>query len=247
MSSKSGKMIAIWGSSGAGKTTLSIKLAMELSKKQLESLVILTDINAPDLKVILPFEKDLKSMGYLWTRQDVDENDIYNACTTTKSEYICLMGYTQGENAFSYSDSTKDNVFKVYEEMKSIVDYIIVDCVPNLAYNMLTAVALETADHVIRMGEAKAKSFSFFDSNLPLLIDSRYEKESHIRILGKVKSEQSIEVAKNYLGCDLQLPYIDSVEKQMMEGKLFSPLNDSSYDAGVRQIVERIQDAQKEG
>lgn len=241
MSSKNGKLVAVWGSQGVGKTSLSVKLALELAKKQLETLIILTDINAPDLKVIMNDEKELKSMGPLWTKQDVDENDIYNACVVTKSEYICLMGYMPGENAFSYSDSTKDNVFKIYEEMKSIVDYVIVDCVPNLAYNLLTMVALETADCVVRMGEAKTKSFSFFDSNLPLIVDGRFEKESHIRILGKVKSEQAVEVAENYLGCDIKLPYSESLEKQMMEGKLFSAINDKNYDTGIKKVVERIE------
>ncbi|SES65236.1 AAA family ATPase [[Clostridium] polysaccharolyticum] len=241
MSSKNGKLVAVWGSSGAGKTTFAINLALALAKKQLESLVILTDINAPDLKVLLPFEKDLKSMGYLWTRQDADKTDIYNACVVTKSEYICLMGYTKGENAFSYSDYTKDNVFRIYEEMRTMADYVIVDCVPNLAYNMLTTVALETADCVVRMGEAKKKSFSFFDSSLPLLADSRYEREKHIRLLSKVKSDMPIEIAKKYLGCDLELPYIEEAQKQMMEGMLLSGIKDPCYVAVIKEIAERIE------
>lgn len=237
---KTGKMVAVWGSSGSGKTTFSINLALELAKKQIESLVILTDINAPDLKVILPFEKDLKSMGYLWTRQDVDKTDIYNACVITKSEYICLMGYTKGENAFSYSDYTKENVFRIYEEMRTMVDYVIVDCVPNLAYNMLTTVALETADSVVRMGEAKKKSFSFFDSNLPLLADSRFEKDKHIRILAKTKNDMPVEAAEKYLGSELKLPYVSEAQKQMMEGKLLSRIKDMGYAGTVKEVVERI-------
>lgn len=238
MGNKNGKIVAVWGSGGVGKTTLSVKLALEFAKMQRESLIILTDVNAPDMKVILPFEEELKSMGQIWM-QDVDEDDIYNVCVTTKSEYICLMGYTQGENAFTYSDCTKENVYKVFEEAKSIVDYVIVDCVPNLAYNMHTAVALETADYIIRMGEATRKSFSFFDSNMQLLADGRYSKE-HIRVLGKVKSEQAVEVAKNYLGCTIELPYSESINAQFMEGKLFSPVSDAKYEEGLKRIVEQI-------
>lgn len=238
--SKSGKMIAVWGSRDSGKTMLSVKLALELAKKQMESLIVLTDINAPDLKCILPFTKDLKSMGSIWTLPEIDETAIYNACMVTPSEYICLMGYTSGENAFSYSDSTKDNVYKVYEEMKNMVDYVIVDCVPNLAYNMLTAVALETSDKVIRLGEADIKSFSFFDSNLPLLRDNRYGKENHLRVTGKVISNQANDVATNYLGCDVELPYTEELKLQMMEGKVFHAVSDVGYNAGVKKIAERI-------
>lgn len=247
MSSKNGKMIAVWGSRDAGKTTVSVKLALNLAKQQKESLVVLTDVNAPDMKCILPVSKELKSMGNVWVMPDVDEATIYNSCVVTPSEYICVMGYTPGENAFSYSDSTKENVFKVYEEMRSIVDYVIVDCVPNLAYNMLTAVALETADNVVRIGEATTKSFSFFDSNVPLIVDNRYEKENHIRVLAKTKTTQPVEIASNRIGNDIELPYSEEVALQMMEGKLFTTCSDSVYNAGIDKIVSLLEKEEMEG
>lgn len=240
MNSKNGKLIAVWGSRDSGKTTLSVKLANELAKKQMESLIVLTDVNVPNLKCILPFEKEIKSMGNVWITQDADENAIYNACMVTPSEYICLMGYAPGENAFSYSDSTKNNVFKIYEEMKTMVDYVIVDCVPNLAYNMLTAVALEVADKVIRLGEADVQSFSFFDSSLALLKDPRFEAEEHIKVLGKVRSTQPVEAAASYLGCDVELPYVEEFKQQMMEGKLFDSVSSPQYNAGVTKLLDHL-------
>ncbi|SFR77677.1 AAA family ATPase [Anaeromicropila populeti] len=240
---KSGKMVAIWGSGNVGKTTTSIKLALALAKKQKESIILLTDINAPDLKCILPGSKELKSMGEIWNMPNLDETALYEKCVVTPSESICMMGYAPGENAFSYSDSTKENVFRVYEEMRTIVDYVIIDCVSNLAYNMPTAVALEIADYVVRIGEATTKSFSFFDSNLPLLVDSRYGKENHIRVLSKVTSEQPVEVAVNYLGCDLKLPDVKEIKKQGMEGTLFDKLSGkdgTAYDAGIQKIASLV-------
>lgn len=239
-----GSMIAVWGSGDSGKTTMAVKLASMLADMKKEVIVVMSDISAPDMKVILPHEKDTRSMGEIWSMPECSVDDIYKSCVVTKSDYICLLGYQNGENVFSNPDYTKENIMNVLMMLKSMVDYVIVDCVSEFAYNVLTTVALELADHVIRLGEATPKSFSFFDANLALLMDSRYKRDQHIKILSKVKSYQAREAAISHFGgVQMVLPFIEEIEYQMLAGDLFNiEINKSNraYYSGLNKIIQMI-------
>ena len=241
-----GKLIAVWGNKSSGKSTLAAQLACQLAAKNYEVILVLTDITAPDMKVLLPHEKHTRSMGNLWSMPDCSIEAIYKACVVTDSDNICLLGYRNGENVFTNPDYTKDNIMDVFMKLKSMVDYVIVDCVAEFAYNVLTTVALEMADNVLRLGEATPKAFSFFDSNLSLLLDSRYKSEQHIKVLSKVKSFHPKELAiSHYGGVDVELPFIEAIEKKSIEGELLQLINDKSaksFNAGLNKIIGQIND-----
>ena len=78
-----GKIIAVWGSSNSGKTTTAAKLGMRLASMKKDVLIVLTDITAPDMNVLLPFEKDNCSMGDIWSSPDCNTESIYNSCMVT--------------------------------------------------------------------------------------------------------------------------------------------------------------------
>lgn len=239
---KDGKVIAVWGSPGSGKTTVSIKLARMFAKLNKDVLVVFTDIIAPDMPVLFPDKKDLLTMGNLWNNPNCNSDLILKACQATQSDRICFLGYKAGENVFSYSEYTKENVYSVYNELGSLADYVIVDCVSYFAYNMLSAVALECADKVIRLGEATLKSFSFFDSNMQLIAtDGRYKTDEHIRVLSKTKSFQARELAKSKLGTQYELPYTEELEMGMLNGSLFSKVLDKEYQSGMKPIIDRLE------
>jgi MinD-like ATPase involved in chromosome partitioning or flagellar assembly len=239
-----GKLIAVWGNNSCGKTTTAAQLASQLAEKNQEVLLVLTDITAPDMKVILPHEKNTRSMGNIWSTPDCSIDAIYKACVVTDSDNICLLGYRNSENVFTNPDYTKDNIMDVFMKLKSIVDYVIVDCASEFAYNVLTTVALEMADKVLRLGEATPKAFSFFNSNLTLLLDSRYKSGQHIKVLSKVKSFQPKELAINhYGGIDVELPYAEAIERKIMEGELLKLTSDKgtkAYNAGLIKIMDLL-------
>lgn len=236
-----GKVVAVWGNSGSGKTTTSLKLALKLADEKKNVIVIFTDIIAPDAKIINPFEKDLSSIGNLWTTPNCSKEQIYKALITTKSKYICFLGYKHGENIFSHSDYTKENILDVFMKIKTMADYVIIDCVSQFAYDTISTVALEISDTVICLGEATPKAFSFFDSNLDLLLDSRFKREEHIRVLSKIKSYQARDIMLNRIGnVNIEIPYTDEIEMQMLEGKLLDTGVSKyykNYDLAISRLV----------
>lgn len=238
---KVGKLIAVWGSEGCGKTATAVRLAAALAEQNKDVILVHTDIVAPDIPVLLPTQKEQETMGRLWNNPNCSTEQILKACVTTKLNHLCLLGYKLNENVFSYSEYTKEDVYRVYTELMTMADYIMVDCVSYFMYNMLSAVALETADKVIRMGEANLKSFSFFDSNLVLMSDRRFDMENHIRVLSKLKTYQAIELAKSKLDTQVELPYTEELEMAMLEGKMFDKLSERKYKSGINNLVKMLE------
>lgn len=240
------KMIAVWGSKGVGKTTTAVKIATKLAELKKEVILVLTDITAPDVHILLPTLKDREytSMGHLWSNIDCKIDMIYKACITIESKYIGILSFKRGDNVFSYPDYAKDNIVDLFMKLKKMADYVVVDCVDVFTYSTLTTVALEMADKVIRLGEATTKSFSFFESNLPLLQDSRYKSSQHYKVLSQVKSYQAREVATLfYGGVQSELPYVEEVELQMLQGELFKECNQKmfqDYNQGLDKILQHI-------
>lgn len=239
-----GKVIAVWGNSQVGKTTFSIKLACELAERKKNVIVICTDIVAPDIGIILPFSKNEKSMGSIWTNPETDEDMISEQCVITKTAYICLLGYKHGENVFSFVGYTKKDIVGHIRTLRGMADYIIVDCTSDFATSTLTIVALEIADNVVRLCGADLKALSFFDSNLSMLADSRFRMEEHIKVLSKCKSFYARDVAVNKYGkVEYSYDYNELLEKQMLEGNLFEKVKDKSMEsnnATVRKVINDI-------
>lgn len=240
-----GKLIAIWGSKGSGKTTAAVKVAAKLAEMKKETILILTDILAPDINVLMPARKDINSMGDLWSTPDCSIDTILKACNVTDSKYLAVLSYKSGENIFSHSEYTKENIMDIFMKLKTVADYIIVDCVEAFPWNVLTTVSLELADKVIRLGEATLKSFSFYDSNLLLLKDSRYKIDQHYKVLAKVKSNQAKDISISHFGgVQSELPFVNELEKQMLEGELFKQTDSremKQYNEGILRILNFIE------
>lgn len=240
-----GKLIAIWGSKGSGKTTTAVKVASKLAEMKKETILILTDILAPDINVLMPARKDINSMGDLWSTPDCSIDTILKTCNVTDSKYLAVLSYKSGENIFSHSEYTKENIMDIFMKLKTVADYIIVDCVEAFPWNVLTTVSLELADKVIRLGEATLKSFSFYDSNLLLLKDSRYKIDQHYKVLAKVKSNQAKDNSISHFGgVQSELPFANELEKQMLEGELFKQTDSremKQYNEGILRILNFIE------
>ena len=57
MANKQKQMLAVWGSPGAGKTVTAVKLALELSKRKKNVVLVFTDVTAPTLPAVVSEKK----------------------------------------------------------------------------------------------------------------------------------------------------------------------------------------------
>ena len=102
-----GKLIAVWGSPGSGKTTFSVKLAEALynrSRGKSAVIVVFTDIITPTIPIIFPNfrSEDVFSVGSILSKPDFFADDVVSNMVMTKDRMnLGYLGYKDSENHHS--------------------------------------------------------------------------------------------------------------------------------------------------
>lgn len=245
MSSKN-QMVAVWGGPGAGKTVTAFKLAMELAAHKKNVVILMCSFTAPAPQTLLPNTgTDGKSLGELLALPTISQDAILSRCIPIeKSPYVSLLGYKSGDNAFSHAKYAKERAIDLITLLHHVADYIIIDCESAFFFDVLSAVALENADAVLRLCACDLKSLSYFTSALPLIADGRYASARHIKALSIVKPGQdSGEYSNVYGGVSYSLPYLPELEEQFYAGRLADELctkRAKAYNIAIRDIARDI-------
>lgn len=231
-------IISVWGSGGSGKSTFATKLGATLDSINKNTLVVYSENLSVDIASIYPYEKNFISMGDLW-QVDMSNDDLYKIMNTAKGKNnLAYLSFAPGENIYSYPQYTKYNVVKVIMQLSDMFEYVIFDCSSDLSSNMISMTALELSDVVFRLCGSTLKSSCFFDSNLQLLSDSRFNAGSHINILSSTREYEPLSVFRSKYLNAYELPFDDSVYQQCLEGEAFE-LNKSKYQNTVNIIINR--------
>ena len=105
-----GKLIAVCGSAGSGKTTFSVKFAETLyhrSHGKHSVIALFCDIVTPSIPVIFPNrrEEDLFSVGSVLSKTDFYADDVVSHMMMTKDRMnLGYLGYLSGENKNSFPE-----------------------------------------------------------------------------------------------------------------------------------------------
>ena len=151
MANKQKQMLAVWGSPGGGKTVTAVKLALELSKRKKNVVLVFTDVTAPTLPAVVS-EKKLPdvSVGELLAAPGMTQEQVLKTCVPCeKNPYISFLGYKAGENVFTHAEYSKEKAVDMLVLLRHIADYVIVDCTSLLTGNVLATTALEVASRPI--------------------------------------------------------------------------------------------------
>ncbi len=241
------RFVAIWGSGGSGKTLLTVKFAKELAAQKKNVLIIHCDDETPVLPLVLPVSENIKSLGNLLAMSNSTQVAVLQHCTVFGSSgYISLLGYKLGENAISYREySSKDvkNLFNMCRQIPT-VDYILVDCSHHTIDNVLTIVALETADAVIKVSNSNIKSTVYIESQKKLLREERFHYCNQINVLNNVLPSQDTYPFREALGgAPYVLSHCSSLEEQYHERKLLDSLYGKAgkkFESVIKQLVKEV-------
>lgn len=231
-------IISVWGSNASGKTTFATKLGVTLDSVKKKTLIIYTENLSVDIASIYPYEKNFISMGDLW-QTDLGEDDIYKLMHTVNgTDNLAYLSYAPKENIFSYPVYAKYNVVKVIMQLSDMFDFLIFDCSSDISSNVISMTALEMSDTVFRMCSGTFKSNCFFDSNLPLLSDSRFNVDSHINILSSARDYEALSLYKAKYSISYDLAFDELIHKQFIEGEL-NKINKSKYQSTLNNIINK--------
>lgn len=88
------------------------------------------------------------------------------------------------------------------------------------------------------------KASEYFTSHLPLLADSRFKTDEHIKILSNIKPGQEENVFRSVYGnIAYVLPYITGLEQQYFSASLIDGLSGKDakkYEPVIKKIVKEV-------
>lgn len=240
------QVIAVWGSPGSGKTTLSVKMAKELSSKKKNVILIHDDIFCPTIPIVLPSlakENSDKSLGKILAAPNIDQGIILdNSITIKGNNHMALIGHQKGENSLTYPEYVRERTVDLFLLLRHMADYIIIDCSSVITESLLTITALEFADKVIRLTTADFKGLSYFKSILPLLMDNKFKIDKHLKIVSNIKDFQAEDTINDITrGSGVYIPHTIELERQYMEGSLLDNLYDKTsvdYKKTIKDIIK---------
>ena len=223
-----GTVVAVWGSPSSGKTTISVKLAHYLASRKRNVILLLCDMVSPPLPCLCN-PADLieeHSLGSILGATHVTPSLIKENCIFHKRyKYLTMLGMKKGENVFTYPPYTQVQAEELIRNLKTMADYVIIDCGSYIAFDVLSAVSLIEADQVLRLVTCSLKSISYLSSQLPLLRDQKWDAEKQIRIVSNVKPNEAENYMEQVFGkISYTIPHSAEVETQVLEGRLFQEL-----------------------
>ena len=238
------KILAVWGSPSCGKTTVAAKVASYVSSKGYDVALVHCDFDAPPLPLLVPPSdiENERSLGSILAAVKINETLILqNSITIKKNPHITIIGLLKGENVFSYPKYTQVQAVEFLDELKDIVDYVIVDCSSHLSDDILSTVALIESDTVLRLINCDLKSISYLSSQLPLLADSKFKTDKQLKVANNVRSIHSGENIEQILGgVTFTIPHSDIVEQQYLTGELLRPTPTKRESKEFRRVIEDI-------
>lgn len=222
------QMLAVWGSPGSGKTTVSVRLAKYLADRKRNVALLLCDMTAPMLPCICPpaeLECE-RSLGSILAATHITDMLIKQNCVTYKKlSHLTMIGMLKGENVFTYPPYTQELAAELIDHLRDIAPYIIIDCGSHIAHDILSAVSLLEADTVLRLVNCDLKSVSYLSSQLPLLKDRKWDADKQYKAASNIKSNQAGEHIEQVLGSvAFKLPHSDELENLALEGNLLGEL-----------------------
>lgn len=248
------KLITVWGSPESGKTTFAVKIAREIYKNSSSAKVICVfpDISTPALPVIFPNKKpnEFYSMGKLLNMAEFTTNDVLSHFVLAKGiKNIVFMGYTLGENKYTYADYTADKANTFLSMCRYLGDYVIVDCTSDLN-DKISNLAMQEADYCYRIASPTLKSISFLSSNIKMYTEEKYRFDQHIPILNVTEQDvfMPVDDAANCLGnIKHTLSFCLDLKKQFYNGELLDILNNKKFQTEIQKICSEVLTVEQEG
>lgn len=242
-----GGVLAVWGSPGAGKTTVAVKLAKYLADNKKNVVLVLCDTTAPMLPCICPSSslECQKSLGSILSATHVTEQIVKNNMITHKKmEYLTMVGMLKGENEYTYASYARVQAEEFIASLRKIAPYVIIDCGSYIANDILSAVSIMECDSVLRLSNCDLKSISYLSSQLKLLHNSNWDSNKQYKAISNVKSNHGMDHMAGALGSiSFQLPYSKEVEEQYLAGNLLEDLslkNSREFRKKIEKIAEEV-------
>lgn len=239
------KTVAVWGSPGSGKTLTAVKMAKILSERKENVILTGCDTESPVFPLLLPSPKACPSLGELLALPVLTETEVLQHCVPLgKNDYLAVLGYGKGENRRTYPEYSLQRAKDFIALLRKAADCVVIDCTSHITGDLLTSAALEDADVTFRVANASLKSISYFQSQRPLLQNSKFHYASQVNIINNILPAQDDAPAFEFLGNKAyKLPHVPGLQEQFDSGRLLDTVfgkNAGDYVMALNAIVGEV-------
>jgi MinD superfamily P-loop ATPase len=240
-----GKIAAVWGSPGCGKTVVATKFARRLAEQGRNTILLFCDILAPPLPCVIAsseLERE-RSLGSVFAAAHISESLVCNNLTTLKrTDKLTLLGFLKGENLQSYPKCSECQANELLSRLREVAEYVVIDC--SSGFDVLTLSALKSADTTLRLVSSELKSLSYYASQLPQLAENVPNIDAHLRVAANTRPLHLTERISQFLSkSDFTLPYSTEIERQCADGNLLSQMTSKDgkmFNREIDKIIDNI-------
>lgn len=213
--------IAIWGNAGSGTSTLAIKLALLLTKIGKSTLVIDTNFVTPQINIWYP-DKKIRLSELL---SNILANNIDMEVVATKitviNDDLGVLGYAKdlSINSITVRDDTP---MALLNTANSIVDITIVDCQTNITQDVMSFIALDSADIKILNLTPDLRGLSWYESNV-MMLREKWESQNDkiIKVFNKVRPNSPTNSIESVIGAfGYHMPFCEEIDEELYNGTL---------------------------
>lgn len=247
------KLIASWGSSGAGKTTIALAVAAQLIQRRKDVLVISMDTRTPMLPIYLPNAKTGRnnSLGGVF-EQEITEGALKDKLLQhPQNDRLYFMGFAAKElYGITYRIPERADIQRLLDVLQqSPFSYCIIDCDSSPVLEPMTLLALERADVVLRSITPDVRGHESMAAQLQWLSnsDDTFRISRHIPILNPVYTYTPLAEIQALEGNDAAaLPWAKQVAERQLAGKLLSRFDGRDAVEFERKIVRLVDQIEEE-
>lgn len=240
------QMLAVWGSPGAGKKTVAVKIAKALEARHQSVALVLCDDETPGIPILLPNGKPQRlSLGELLSQTRISQAGIMKYLIPYGNSNILLLGYCADENEKTYVTYSETTAKNFLVSLSRLADIIVIVCSSHLNSNPLSIVALEAADATLRVVNASLRSATYIRSQKDSLGDNdRFHYDNQRVVLNNVMPGQDENAYSNIFGkASYVLHHCTSITEQYESGKLLESLfgrEAKQFEPVIKEIVKDV-------
>lgn len=238
------KLISVFGSPGSGKTSITLKLAMEtyIGTKDESILVLSPDISVPGAALLFPNydPNEICSLSTIFDNTAISaETLLKNTVTVKAMSNFGFLGFKAGDNRYSFPKPTPDKINALFNAISEIAGYVFVDCTGDFN-DEISQKALSSADIQIRVISPDLKGMSWYSANKNT---ERTEEKDLFNVVNVSERELYLpteEVCTKLHSIAALLPYSRGIKQQMLDGRMYERLGDKAYNKRLQSLVKKI-------